>query len=156
MPNLGDVRLLSDSAQSLDFAEADGPDIALGVEAAVARFNSAASHPYLLFDKARVPEIRRLADANPKLQAQLAKLLSQGAPAQPPQEPRAGLKRRARRLISTAFISLTAERSVAQPALAATRRALAELRRRRELEGTAGHSLVSRLLRNRRRRRPRL
>ncbi|MFZ3235075.1 MAG: heparinase II/III family protein, partial [Stellaceae bacterium] len=41
-------------------------------------------------------------------------------------EPRAAIKRRARRLINTAFLALTAERDLAEPALAATRSALAE------------------------------
>ena len=46
-------------------------------------------------------------------------------PAPPPQELRAALKRRARRLINTAFIALTAESALAEAALATTREALA-------------------------------
>ena len=112
-----------DNARSLVIEAADGPDCA-AVEGAAARFD--APHPYLLFGPTALPEIRRRAAANPKLQARFAKLLSEASPPPLPQEPRAALKRRARRLINTAFLALTAEGSIAIPALAATRRGLAE------------------------------
>ncbi len=53
-------------------------------------------------------------------------MLSEASPPPLPQEPRAALKRRARRLINTAFLALTAEGSIAMFALAAKRRGLAE------------------------------
>lgn len=112
-----------DSARLFGFGAVDGPDCA-GVEIAAARFDS--FHPYLLFSSAALPEIRRRADANPALRARLAKLLSE-MPPPAAQERRAGIKRRARRLINTAFAALTAEPSVAAPALAETRRTVAEL-----------------------------
>ena len=111
-----------DNARLFDVGAADGPDCA-GVERAVARFDS--PHPYLLFSSAALPEIRRRADADPRLRARFAKLLSETPPPLA-QERRAAIKRRARRLINTAFIALTAEPSAAAPALAETRRAIAE------------------------------
>jgi len=112
-----------DSARSLDFETADGPDCA-GLELAVSRFDS--PHPYLFFDEAALPEIRRRAAANPKLRERFGKLLSEISPLPAAPDPRAAIKRRARRLINMAFVALTAERSIAEPALAETRRALAE------------------------------
>jgi hypothetical protein len=119
-----------DNARSLDFTTTDGPDFA-EIEPAVADF--ALPHPYLLFHAAALPAIRRRADADPKLRARLAKSLAETSPppvmSPPPPgpEPRAAIKRRARRLINTAFLALTGERDLAEPALAATRAALADL-----------------------------
>lgn len=111
-----------DNAQSLDFGLAAGPDCA-GIERATARFESA--HPYLLFSATALAEIRRLAGSDAKLRAQSASELTQTAPPPAP-ERRTALKRRARRLINTAFVALTADPSLAVPAFAATRRALVE------------------------------
>jgi Heparinase II/III-like protein len=111
-----------DSARSPQFEAADGPDLAR-TKTALARFT--ARHPYLLFHHNALPGIRRSAAANPKLQARAIRILTE-IPAPPPAEPRAALKRRARRLIETAFIALTAEGALAEAALAATRGALAE------------------------------
>ncbi len=113
-----------DNARSLDFEAAEGPDCT-GLELAVARFDS--PHPYLYFDLAALPAIRRRAAANPKLQERFAKLISEIPLLRAAPDPRAAVKRRARRLIDTAFMALTAERSIAEPALAQTRRTLAEL-----------------------------
>jgi hypothetical protein len=112
-----------DNARSLHLEDGDGPDFALA-EIALARFN--AGHPYLLFRQGALPGIRRLAGANPNLQARYAKLVSEIPAAPAPQEPRAVIKRRARRLITTAFIALTAEGATAAAALAATRCTLDE------------------------------
>jgi hypothetical protein len=111
-----------DSARALSFEATAGPDIT-ALERAVARF--ARPHPYLLFDPASLPEIRSRAIANQQLQARWAKLLSNRFPPGSTGEPRMLIKRRARRMINTAFIALTADPSLAQPALAATREALA-------------------------------
>lgn len=118
-----------DNARSVDFGAAAGPDVAQ-VEPAVAAF--ALPHPYLLFHFDAVPAIRQRAAADRKLRARLAKSLAETAlprqtlePASRP-APRAAIKRRARRLINTAFLALTAPRDLAEPALAATRGALAE------------------------------
>ena len=112
-----------DNARSFDFEAIDGPDCA-GVELAAARFDS--PRPYLIFDRAALSKIRGRAGANQKLQAQLVKLLSQSSSSPLAPDPRTAMKRRARRLINTAFFALTAEGSLTEPALAATRLALAE------------------------------
>jgi Heparinase II/III-like protein len=117
------VQLPFDNARLFDFAAADGPDCA-GFEQAIARFDS--PHPYLLFSAAALPEIRRRTAANPGLRARSAKLLPEEVPP-PAEERRAAIKRRARRLINTAFIALTAEPAVAALALAETRREMSEL-----------------------------
>ena len=111
-----------DSARSTQFESSDGPDF-VRVETALARFT--ARHPYLLFHRSALPGIRRSAAANPKLQARAIQILSE-IPAPPPQDLRAATKRRARRLINTAFIALTAKGAHADAALTATRGALAE------------------------------
>ncbi len=82
-------------------------------------------HPYLLFHGNELARICRSAAASPELQARAVRLLSE-LPSPAPQEPRAALKRRARRLINIAFIALTAKGTVAEAALTATRGALAE------------------------------
>ena len=112
-----------DNARSLDLEPTAGPDLR-GLEAAVARF--ALPHPYLLFHSAAIPALRRRAAASPQLQLRSAKLLSEISSPVGAADLRTGTKRRARRLINTAFIALTAERPHAEPALTATRDALAE------------------------------
>ncbi len=78
-------------------------------------------HPYLLFHKEALSEVRRLAATNEQLIRYSAKLLPGIASAPTPSEPRAVIKRRARRLINTAFIALTGEPALADAALSATR-----------------------------------
>jgi hypothetical protein len=123
-----------DNARSRRLETQDGPDLA-GAAVAVGQF--AARHPYLLFGHSAVPGIRRLSAADPDLQARAARTLSEIAASeiaaseiaapqrQEPSDPRAALKRRARRLVDTAFIALTAEGAGADLALAASRAALA-------------------------------
>jgi hypothetical protein len=111
-----------DSARALSFEPPAGPDIT-ALERVAARFRR--PHPYLLFDSASLPEIRARALADQPLQARWAKLLADHSPPASTGEPRTLIKRRARRMINTAFIALTADASLAQPALAATREALA-------------------------------
>ncbi|HUC09583.1 MAG TPA: heparinase II/III family protein [Stellaceae bacterium] len=113
-----------DNARSLDFEPDSGPDVR-GLEIAVARFDR--PHPYLLFHSTALPELRRRAAASPQLRAHTAKLVSAIASPIAAADLRTAIKRRARRLINTAFAALTAERSLAEPALAATRATLAEL-----------------------------
>lgn len=111
-----------DNARSHPLETAEGPDFARAASA-LAQF--AGHHPYLLFRRSALPQIRRLSGADPRLLARGAAASAQVAVAHEPQEPRAALKRRARRLISTAFIALTGEGAAADAGLAATRMALA-------------------------------
>jgi hypothetical protein len=114
-------RLPFDNARSHPLAEAEGPDVA-AAETALARFD--AHHPYLLFHQSALPRIRRLAADNPALQARFARLMSEVPAAPTPPEPRAAIKRRARRLITISFVALTADGATAEAALAAARSAL--------------------------------
>ena len=112
-----------DSARSLDFEQTEEPDLA-ALGTAVAEFDL--PHPYLLFHKEALSEVRRLAATNEQLTRHSAKLLSEVAPPPTPSDPRAVIKRRARRLINTAFIALTAEPALAEAALSATRDTLGQ------------------------------
>ena len=112
-----------DNARTFNLKAIAGPDIT-GIEIAVARFDS--PHPYLLFHSTGLPEIRRQAAANPRLRARTAKLLAEISSTEARADPRAQIKRRARRLINTAFLAVTAEPPVAEAALAAARDALAQ------------------------------
>jgi hypothetical protein len=123
MPDLGYFRLPFDNARTFNLQATTGPDIT-GLEIAVARFNS--PHPYLLFHPTGLPEIRRKAAANPQLRARTAKLLAEIPSTEARVDPRALIKRRARRLINTAFLAVIAEPPAAEAALAATRDALAQ------------------------------
>jgi Heparinase II/III-like protein len=123
MPDLGYFRLPFDNARTFNLQATTGPDIT-GLELAVARFNS--PHPYLLFHPTGLPEIRRKAAANPQLRARTAKLLAEIPSTEARVDPRALIKRRARRLINTAFLAVIAEPPAAEAALAATRDALAQ------------------------------
>jgi hypothetical protein len=137
-----------DNARSLDFEAISSLHIS-GLDNAVARFNR--PHPYLLFHAAAVPDIRRRAALNPQFQARAAKLLSATSTPLADAEPRTIIKRRARRLINTAFIAMAAERVLA---------ARGDPRHARrtcggaDLEGAASDPLLSRLRRNRRSRCP--
>ncbi len=119
-----------DNARSRRLETQDGPDFA-GAAVAVGQFIG--RHPYLLFRRSALPGIRRLGAANPDFEARtirtLAQIAAEQSAAPPPQhepaDPRAALKRRARRLIDTAFIALTAGGAAADLALAASRAALA-------------------------------
>jgi hypothetical protein len=110
-----------DSVRSPLTEAAEGPDFAR-TETALARFG--ARHPYLLFRRNALAGIRRSAADNPVMQARAIRILTE-IPGPPPRERRAALKRGARRLINTAFVSLTAQSALAEAALAATRDALA-------------------------------
>ena len=112
-----------DSARSLDFEQTEEPQLA-ALGTAVAAFNL--PHPYLLFHKRSLSEIRRLAATNEQLTRRSVKLLSEISPPATPSEPRTMIKRRARRLINTAFIALTAEPALAEAALLATRDTLGQ------------------------------
>ena len=82
--------------------------------------------PILLFHKRALSEIRRLAATNEQLTRRSVKLLSEIGPSPTPNDPRTVIKRRARRLINTAFIALTAEPALAEAALSATRHTLGQ------------------------------
>lgn len=106
------------------FIEADGgsgPDFAL-VEAAVAEFKS--GHPYLLFAKRATRRIRKRTNSNPKLLARLETSLREQGSAGVEQDLRSRIKRQARRLIHTSFLSLTSDGTTREDALHATRIAL--------------------------------
>jgi hypothetical protein len=112
-----------ENARSFCLDEGDGPDIGLA-ETALAGF--AASHPYLLFHRKALPGLCDLAEADLNLQARFAKLIAEPHAALPAPDPRAAIKRRGRRLITTAFVALTGKGPAAEAALAATRSALDE------------------------------
>lgn len=112
-----------DNVRSLCLDEVDRPDVALA-ETRLARFR--AQHPYLLFRRTALPAICRLGNADPDLELRSAKLVSEIAAASMPRDPRAALKRRARRLIATSFIALTADGDTAIAALRTTCNALDE------------------------------
>jgi Heparinase II/III-like protein len=112
-----------DSACAFGFAP-DGPD-RVRIEDAAARFDLA--HPYLLFRREAIRAIRRRTAADRRLRKFQQELLA--AASSPPASgaPRAIIKRRARRLIGTAFAAVSAKPSIARPALAESRRVLSEL-----------------------------
>ena len=112
-----------DNVRSLHVEEVDRPEIPLA-ETALACFR--APHPYLLFRRTALPALRHLVNADPDLQTRSAKLVSEIPAATMPRDLRAALKRRARRLIATSFIALTADGATAEAALATTCEALDE------------------------------
>ncbi len=107
-----------DSGQSLQFNKAEGPDFQL-VNTVVGKFASA--HPYLLFDRRAIGRIRKRASANSKLVTRLQQSLREEDPAAPGQDLRTRIKRRSRRLIHIAFLSLIGDRTTSKDALHATR-----------------------------------
>lgn len=114
-----------DNARAPGGKTADNPDLA-AVGRSVECFDL--PHPYLLFRAAAVPALRRRVAADPQLRARLAEVAGHiAAPVErPAQGPRAALKRRARRLIDTAFVALAGAPALAEAALAAARAGLAE------------------------------
>jgi hypothetical protein len=110
-----------DSARSPQLQLVDSPNFA-GAATALAHFD--ARHPYLLFRKSALPGLCLRAGADRDLQARFATLRSEASTGWVPQEPRAAIKRRARHLITTAFVALTADGEPAQAALAAARSTL--------------------------------
>jgi Heparinase II/III-like protein len=106
-----------DSAPSLWLEQVGTADFA-AAESALARFH--AKHPYLLFRRSALPMIRRHAGADPELRSLAASLVCGDPAAAAPQDPRTRIKRRARRLIASSFIALTADGSTAEAALATT------------------------------------
>jgi hypothetical protein len=103
-------RLLREAARDPDFA---------AFERAAASF--AEAHPYLLFRAGAIPRIRDRAREDRRLRSLFEKAF--GETGQPPwgEEARTALKRRARRLITLAFMALLEENDAA---VAAARRAL--------------------------------
>jgi hypothetical protein len=114
------VRVPFDSARAFGSAPY-GPDRVRLVTAA-ARFDL--PHPYLLFRPAAVAAIRRRAAADRRLREHQQQALASSPAASA--APRAILKRRARRLIATAFAALTGKPRDARLALAESRRLLGE------------------------------
>lgn len=110
-----------DNVRMPPFEQPDRLDVALA-ETALARFR--AHHPYLLFRSAAVPSLRRLAGTTPEVQSRSMSVPRENPAAPLPQDPRAAIKRRARQLIATSFIALTASGAAAEAALAATCEAL--------------------------------
>ncbi|MGH7087391.1 MAG: hypothetical protein ACREFQ_00650, partial [Stellaceae bacterium] len=113
-----------DNALAVERSGVEGPDAHL-VHKASAQF--AATHPYLLFHRDALGRIRRRAGASPKLQARLARSLSDPEPSFAAPDLRAAVKRRARRLIATSFAALAGEGEYRERALAVSRAALTEL-----------------------------
>ena len=95
-----------DIAGIFERSDADGADLRR-VEATLEQF--ASDHPYLLFDQTAVGRIRRIAGADARLQARFARSLGETAGQSGPTDVRTLVKQRARRLITTAFVALTAD-----------------------------------------------
>ena len=106
-----------DSVRSLRPEEVGSADF-VAAEIALARFH--ARHPYLLFRRSALPMIRRRAGADPELRSLAAKLFSEDRAAVAMQDPRTRIKRRAKWLIASSFIALTADGPTAEAALATT------------------------------------
>ena len=113
------VRLPFDTAQALQPGKAEGPDFQL-VRTAVGEFASA--HPYLLFDRRAIGRIRRRAITNSKLLIRLEKSLREQESAE--EDLRTRTKRRSRRLIHIAFLSLIGNGTTKEDALSTTRKVL--------------------------------
>lgn len=112
-----------DNALSPSRHEATGPDRSL-VGIAAAEF--AAPHPYLLFRADALARIRRTARSSTKLQSRFEKSLLSAAPANGGRASRAEIKARARRLVTTSFVALTADDARREWGLAASRTVLLE------------------------------
>jgi Heparinase II/III-like protein len=95
------------------------------VETAVAEFNT--GHPYLLFHKPRISQIRKRTKNNSKLLARLQKYLCETNAVTPGKDPRTVIKHQARSLINISFMALFCDGSEADDAAEASRKALREL-----------------------------
>jgi hypothetical protein len=113
-----------DIASTFERRQADGPDLGR-VEATLAQF--ASEHPYLLFGQTAIGRIRRIAGADAKLQARFARSLGETEQRSGRTDVRTLVKQRARRLITTAFVALTADDSRRPQALSASRSVLIAL-----------------------------
>lgn len=109
------------NARATQLGDLDGPDIE-EVGAAVAEFKS--PHPYLLFDRRAIAPIRNRAVRDAHLLERLDQSLREAVPAGPEPDLRAGIKRRSRRLVHLAFLTLISSGTTRENALRATRRAL--------------------------------
>jgi hypothetical protein len=107
-----------DIASTLERSEVDGADLRR-VEATLEQF--ASDHPYLLFEQTAIGRIRRIAGADARLQARFSRSLIETSRRSSPSDVRTLVKQRARRLITTAFVALTADDSRRLPALSASR-----------------------------------
>jgi Heparinase II/III-like protein len=113
-----------------DFAGILGRDAAAGcdrqcVETTVAQF--AADHPYLLLDRETLGRIRRIAGDDPRIETRFAQLLDADRGRDEAIDIRTTVKRRARRLVTTAFVALAGDVKRRNEALAISRAMLAEL-----------------------------
>ncbi len=87
----------------------------------------ASDHPYLLFDRAAIGRLRAVAAGDARLQARFSRSLVETSRRSGASDVRALVKRRARRLITTAFVALTADEFRRLPALRASRSILSAL-----------------------------
>ena len=110
-----------DSARAPLPGDSTGPDLRI-VASAAAQFKS--SHPYLLFHRRGMSEIRKRAARHPALMRRLDNSLSEELSAAPHGELRAAIKRRARRLIHLSFLAMISDGIKQAEALQAARTAL--------------------------------
>ncbi len=118
------IQLPFHSAQGLRLGEAEGPNFHL-INAAIGEFDSA--HPYLLFDRGAIGQIRKRAIANSKLLTRLEQSLREEGSDSAKEESRTRIKRRSRQLIHIAFLSLIGDGPTREDALRATRNILSAL-----------------------------
>jgi hypothetical protein len=114
-----------DIASTFERVEHGGADLRR-VEARLDQF--ASEHPYLLFDRSAIDRLRQLAAADARLQARFSRSLVETSRQSQSTDVRTLVKQRARRLITTAFVALTAaDDSRRFPALRASRSMLMAL-----------------------------
>jgi Heparinase II/III-like protein len=94
------------------------------LEATVAQF--ATEHPYLLFNREALGDMRRIAGADPRLEARFALSLATTEAQSGPTDIRTAVKKRARRLIAMAFVAVVGDDRHREEALAHSRRLLLE------------------------------
>jgi hypothetical protein len=114
--------LLVDTARSTLPDEPDGPDLRL-VETTAAQFEE--NHPYLLFRRPAMPDIRKRAINNPMLMRRLRASLQEDMAGPPEPELRNAIKHRSRRLIHVSFLAMISDGGARTDALRAARGALA-------------------------------
>jgi hypothetical protein len=113
-----------DIASTFEQGEAVGADLRR-VEATLGRF--ASDHPYLLFDNAAIARIRQIAVADARLHARFARSLGEIPQRDGASDVRTFVKKRARCLITAAFVALTADGPRRHRALSVSRSILIAL-----------------------------
>jgi hypothetical protein len=110
-----------DRARSPFFGESNHPDLRLVTTAAT---NFKSSHPYLLFHRRAIHEIRKRAIGHSALMRRLDNSLSEELSTAPQEELRTATKRRSRRLIQISFLAMISNDRKQAEALHAARTTL--------------------------------